>query len=590
MQKGKRRKELQALIVFSSVLIFGFIAAIFLSFRLPLEDETKPIQAPLNEEFLEYKKRPYLDKFRLFSAEGYPLGLLPSPHDVSHFLDRPPVRISGLPASYDLRQQKKLTSVKNQGNCGSCWAFATYGSLESFLLPAENWDFSEQNLIDRHGFDYGPCKGGNIYMSAAYLARWSGPVKEEDDPYVYRVMAQFPVRKHVQEIIFIPPRSDSLDNDLIKQAVLNYGAVYTSMYYASSCYHPGQWTYYNPDRKEGSHAVAIVGWDDNFDRARFLNQPPGNGAFIVKNSWGGTWGDSGYFYVSYYDRYLARRGFNALVKAETITNYEVVYQYDLLGWTTSLGYSGRDYAWYANIFTANSSAPLTAVSFYAPAATNIYEIYIYLNVAPDQPRSGTLATFKSGRLDSPGYFTIPLDNAIAIMPQQRFSVVVKMTTPGYNYPIPVEKPISGYSSQARSSAGESFVSSDGISWADLHTSWSGSYANTSVCLKAFAGYPPLYPPANFKLQRLENNLIFFKEYINQLTWEANPDNKTRILKYRLYRKAKDEPDKNFKLMAEMESNVFHYLDRGLKKNDLYAYWITAVDEYGRESEPAFIKN
>ena len=103
-------------------------------------------------------------------------------------------------------------------------------------------------------------------------------------------------------------------------------------------------------------------------------------------------------------------------------------------------------------------------------------------------------------------------------------------------------------------------------------------------------YPPLYPPSNFKLQRLENNMIFYKEYINSLSWEANPNNITNIMKYKLYRKAKASPDKDFQLISELNSSAISYVERGLKKADLYSYWITAVDEFGRESKPALASN
>ena len=57
-------------------------------------------------------------------------------------------------------------------------AFATYGSLESILLPTENRDLAENNLKNTHGFDLSCCAGGNEFMSTAYLSRWSAPWNE----------------------------------------------------------------------------------------------------------------------------------------------------------------------------------------------------------------------------------------------------------------------------------------------------------------------------------------------------------------------------------------------------------------------------
>ena len=222
--------------------------------------------------------------------------------------------LEGLPTSYDLRTQGKLTPVKNQGSCGSCWTFATYGSLESSLLPGETNDFSENHLKNTHGFDWGYCDGGNGDMSTAYLARWSGPVNEADDPYNASSGTSpsgLSPRKHVQNVYMIPARSSSSDNDNLKNAVMNYGAVHVSMRWegatgsSSAYWNNATYAYYYNGSSATNHAVAIVGWDDNYPATNFSTVPAGNGAFIIRNSWGSGWGDAGYFYISYYDSKLA---------------------------------------------------------------------------------------------------------------------------------------------------------------------------------------------------------------------------------------------------------------------------------------------
>ena len=102
-----------------------------------------------------------------------------------------------------------------------------------------------------------------------------------------------------------------------------------------------------------NHAVTIVGWDDAYSAANFAAAPPGHGAWLVKNSWGTGWGQSGYFWVSYYDRYCGTSDvFNAVFEAwRRPTNYSDIYSYDPLGQTDTVGY-GSATAWGANVFTA----------------------------------------------------------------------------------------------------------------------------------------------------------------------------------------------------------------------------------------------
>jgi hypothetical protein len=350
------------------------------------------------------------------------------------------------------------------------------GGLESYLLPPETWDFAEQNLIDHAGFDYGVCAGGNIWMSTAYLSRWSGPLKEVDDPYIYSDLAG-ETQKHVQNVIFLPNRTAYTDNDAIKQAIMTYGAFYISMYWGSTFYNSANYAYYRTSGTDTNHGICVVGWDDNFDRLKFNTAPPANGAFICKNSWGGSWGQSGYFYISYYDTSF-RPG--AIFTGEPSANYTSVYQYDPLGWVTSIGY-GTTTAWGANIFQATSGEPLSAVSTYATDANCSYTIYIYTNVTAGNPTSGTLAATQSGTMSSAGYFTIPLSSTVPLTAGQAFSVVIRYQAEDYTFPIPDERIYSGYSSGATSNPGESFISSSGSAWTDV----SAQANQYNICIKAF---------------------------------------------------------------------------------------------------------
>ncbi len=454
--------------------------------------------APENPEFIEYQKNKMLTQNEP-SLDGHRKGLILSPVNLHHLSRICPAGVS-TPAYYDLRTLNKVTTVKDQGYAGSCWAFAAYAALESYLMPGENWDFSENNLKNllsntySEGFD--SDEGGNMLMSTAYLARWSGPVAESDDSYSdlssYSPTG-LPVQKHVQDVYYLSSRKNPLDNQEIKNAVQNYGAIDTSIYYEDSCYSPTTHSYYFNGSSITNHEVAIVGWNDSYDGNNFSEVPPGDGAFIVKNSWGTGWGENGYFYVSYYDSNIGSEG--AVYKAETPADYKYIYQYDPLGWTGMYGYSGPT-AWCANIFTAKSSNEvLKAVSFYTTDLNCSYVIYIYTNPGSKPTSQGNPVLTQKGTISNAGYQTVHLNSGVKLKAGQRFAVVLKLTTPKYDYPIPIEYPYQGYSSKATAHAGESFISPDGKNWIDLTKD--PDCSNTNVCIKAFTDLGTQLPVANF---------------------------------------------------------------------------------------------
>lgn len=99
-----------------------------------------------------------------------------------------------------------------------------------------------------------------------------------------------------------------------------------------------------------------------------------------------------------------------------------------------------------------------------------------------------------------------------------------------------------------------------------------------------------YPPLNLRLTRLENNLIFFKEYVNRLTWDENPQNTVQVVKYRIYGRRINEAGEDYRLLGEVNYPARNFDHRGLKQNDLYTYRVTTVNSYSYESPPAEIGN
>jgi len=467
------------------LIVSGFCLALLVQSApaQPLIPPSPLNAAPVNPEFIIWQDQVAALGVKMYDEEGHAFGHIPAPLDWSHLQSQKVTMqlLEGLPASYDLRSDGHVTSVKDQGNCGSCWAFATYGSLESWLLKneVEAWDFSENHLKNYHSFDLSPCEGGNAYMSIAYLARWSGPVDEMDDPYHDwddRPSPGGPSQKYLKSASWFFTDSD------IKNSLMTYGAMYVSMRYESAAYDPCEYTYYYNGTNAANHGVTIVGWDDN----KTVSGAPGDGAWLIKNSWGTGWGDAGYFWISYYDTKAVQYAV-AFCNAVPTSSYATNYQYDPLGWTSSVGY-GSSTAWAANVFTATADEGLKAVALYAVDNSLSYEIYIYDDF--DGSTFSNLMGFTSGTLINSGYHTISLPSVIDLANGDDFSIVVKFTTTGYGYPIPIEDVYPGYSSGATASPGESYVSSNGSTFTDI----TNSFPNSNVCIKGLTALPPITPP------------------------------------------------------------------------------------------------
>ncbi|HTP65774.1 MAG TPA: C1 family peptidase, partial [Geobacteraceae bacterium] len=284
----------------------------------PSSASPEPTAAPLKPAFVQYfsESKPGIVREAAVPAE-YPVGEIPTPLDLSHLAKQPPSFEGAppLPSSLDLRQQSKMTPVRNQGSCESCWTFATLGSLESSLMPGESRTFSTNNVKNLNGFDLAICAPGSSAIAAAYLVRWgtgwqAGPVNDSDDPYDKdkpnpTSVFGLPVQKHVQNINIYPGRqitaAPGFDNTTLKNALVTDGPMYTSMRWDPAYYKSATSAFYYNGTGGTNHAVVLAGWDDNFPASNFNVTPPGNGAFLIKNSWGTSFGTGGYFWISYYD-------------------------------------------------------------------------------------------------------------------------------------------------------------------------------------------------------------------------------------------------------------------------------------------------
>jgi C1A family cysteine protease len=403
----------------------------------------------------------------------------------------PPWDGVSFPSRLDLRERGWVTPVRSQEQFGTCWIMAATGSLESSVLRLEGvaQDFSENNLADHmssrlHYQGYAPSE-----LAVAYYARWEGPVYESTDPYPDPGGSPDFLRtaRHVQEVLFLPQRAPGVqDNAAVKWAVSTYGGVDAAVDFDTNAKF-GFWNqetnaYYNGVRADLDHHVLCVGWDDAYPAGNFATPPPGDGAFLMKNSWSADWGDAGYFWLSYYDVSFGK-ALAVFDGVEGAGDHDAVYQYDALGrsgWTGA-GDTGSHSAWFANRFSSAGTGDVTAVSFYTPVPGTTYEV----RVAGTLQEAGTASPAASGSVAVAGYHTVDLQRPVRVTEGGGFVVAVHVTTPGWDDPVPVEQP-SEYIAP-RAATGQSFVSADGAGWTDLTLREGLSQAN--VCLKAFVDDP-----------------------------------------------------------------------------------------------------
>jgi len=233
----------------------------------------------------------------------------PDPRDAVYMKDdKAP---SSLPATikrsadmkaFNWRDIKMMTPVKNQQQCGSCWAFSGMAVYEGVykIMHGTELDLSEQYVVDclegvtaaNVKADCGSCSGGNVPFLFRTLVT-SGAALESQFPYqavntsCSKKNADMPYKVRKQGYVSYKPSSVKE----IKEAICKYGPVYSSLKVTNLFQAYGGGVY---DEKvpvtgpmDTNHAIVIVGWDDS------------KGAWLVRNSWSEQWGEDGYVWVQY---------------------------------------------------------------------------------------------------------------------------------------------------------------------------------------------------------------------------------------------------------------------------------------------------
>lgn len=395
-------------------------------------------------------------------------GFIPPQVDLSHLNAAMAARALTLPSRFDWREAGAVPSVKNQGYCGSCYAFAALACFEARLMVngEDEFDFSENNVKECEWFG-SSCNGGNSWMVTNLLSS-RGTVLEECDPYVAADVDcrdDCPYQKTILDWGAISGQTPA-SVEVLKSYLQTYGPLYTTMYcgngnawYSEFASYDGSYTMHYTGTQTPNHAVLIVGWDDN------LSHAGGQGAWIVQNSWGSSWGgtcgygtERGYFTIAYGS---ARMGTHASFVNEWQdydADGDVIY-HDEGGLTGSIGFVASKTAWGLCRFETDQATFLERVEFWVADETSDVDVYVYDDFAGGVPEN-LMASSLDHSFGCAGYHSVRLSEPLPLSPGDPLYVAVKVTTVASGFPLI-------YDGSGPRSAGSSYYSSSGYYYNEL---------------------------------------------------------------------------------------------------------------------------
>jgi len=220
-------------------------------------------------------------------------GYVPAPDAEKVALDLPNV---AAPDTFSWITEGKVTAVKNQAQCGSCWAFSVTENIESVwmiakgLTPSTMKPLAPQQIVDCDRND-GGCNGGNPRTAYQYVISAHGQDTEASYPYRAVNQACHFLPADVEATIASFKYATTSDNeDQMKTATATVAPL-------SICVDAAQWQFYKsgvmtPTQcgKSLDHCVQIVGYDTTSSTTPYWN---------VRNSWGASWGMNGFIRLEY---------------------------------------------------------------------------------------------------------------------------------------------------------------------------------------------------------------------------------------------------------------------------------------------------